>query len=172
MLVKCPMCPHAGIHCWVCNGKGNLEDSLLNKLRKEQADREEKREMKLYKELHKKYGVGQHFIVESEMAMTENYITHRDIRGNTIKEIGIGCEVENDDARFFVGSINDSRDLCSIDKTKPFTLKNKNSPMARCIEQGNYSASAETLSVVPNAEITDSNAGLDNTLIGEKHADR
>ena len=66
------------------------------------------------------------------------------------KSFGIGAEVENDDVRFFVGSINDSNWLCAIDKSKSWTLKNKNSPMARCIEQGNYSASAATLLVVPN----------------------
>lgn len=66
------------------------------------------------------------------------------------QSFGIGAEVENDEARFFVGSINDSNDLCAIDKSKPWTLKDKNSKMARCIEQGNYSASAATLTVVPN----------------------
>ena len=67
------------------------------------------------------------------------------------QSFGIGAEVENNDARFFVGAINDSHDLCAIDKSKPWTLKNKLSPLAKCIEQGNYSASASTLTVITNS---------------------
>jgi hypothetical protein len=69
------------------------------------------------------------------------------------QNFGIGSEVENDDIRFFVGAINDSGDMCAIDKTKPWTLKNKKSVMAKCIEHGNYSASAKTLTVSSNALI-------------------
>jgi len=62
--------------------------------------------------------------------------------------ISVGDEVENSSARFFVGSINESHNLCSIDKTKPFTLKDPNDQMAACIRQGNYSANAITLKVI------------------------
>ena len=57
----------------------------------------------------------------------------------------IGDEVENDLVRFFIGSINDSGNLCFIDKTKPWTVKNKNNPMAACAAQGNYGVSAYKL---------------------------
>lgn len=59
--------------------------------------------------------------------------------------VQVGDEVENDDVRFFVGAINESQRLCAIDKSRPFSLKNPASPMAPCIRQGNYSASADTL---------------------------
>jgi hypothetical protein len=62
--------------------------------------------------------------------------------------VQVGDEVENEDARFFVGSINDSQRLCFIDKTKPFTLKNPGGAFANCIKQGNYGATAHTLSRV------------------------
>ena len=68
-----------------------------------------------------------------------------DERGNVL--IVIGDEVENMDARFFVGAINTSQELCSIDKTKPFSALG-DSPLRNCIEQGNYSASAKTLRVI------------------------
>lgn len=68
--------------------------------------------------------------------MTNHLIDHR---GNRI--VRIGDEVENDDARFFVGAINESQRLCTLDKSKPWTLKNEGSHMAACIRQGNYSAS-------------------------------
>ena len=57
----------------------------------------------------------------------------------------IGDEVENDLVRFFIGSINDSGALCFIDKTKPWTVKNKKDPMAVCATQGNYGVSAYKL---------------------------
>ena len=63
--------------------------------------------------------------------------------GETIFKIG--DEVENDLVRFFIGSINDSGALCFIDKTKPWTLKNKNDPMAVCATQGTYGVSADKL---------------------------
>jgi hypothetical protein len=66
-----------------------------------------------------------------------------DPKGNII--VKLGDEVENNDARFFVASINESQQLCTLDKSKPFTLKNDKSPMAACIRQGNYSASAVSL---------------------------
>lgn len=59
--------------------------------------------------------------------------------------VQVGDEVENSDARFFVGTINQSQRLCSIDKSRPYSLLNDASPMAPCIRQGNYSASASTL---------------------------
>ncbi len=66
-----------------------------------------------------------------------------DERGRCL--VRIGDEVENDDARFFVGAINQSQTLCAIDKSRPYSLKNEASPMAACIRQGHYSASVETL---------------------------
>ena len=62
--------------------------------------------------------------------------------------ISVGDEVENNSARFFVGAINDSHNLCSIDKSKPFTLKDPKDPMADCIRRGSYSANAITLKVI------------------------
>ena len=79
--------------------------------------------------------------------MTDHLIDHR---GNRI--VRTGDEVENDDARFFVGAINESQRLCAIDKSKPWTLKNEESPMAACIRQGNYAASADTLRNLSNAK--------------------
>lgn len=73
-----------------------------------------------------------------------------DPKGNLI--VKVGDEVENDDARFFVGAINESQKLCTLDKSKPWTLKNEKSPMAACIRQGNYSASAVTLNNLSNRQ--------------------
>jgi hypothetical protein len=72
--------------------------------------------------------------------MTNHLINNR---GDLI--VCVGDEVENGDARFFVGAINESQQLCTLDKSKPFTLKNEASSMANCIRQGNYAASARTL---------------------------
>ena len=69
--------------------------------------------------------------------------------------ISVGMEVENDNVRFFVGAINDSHNLCSIDKTKPWTVKTTTDPMRKCMEQGNYAVNAALLRVVPdNAEVS------------------
>ena len=68
------------------------------------------------------------------------------------QHIGIGTEVENDDIRFFVGAINDSHNLCSIDKTKPWTVKTTTSPMRKCMESGNYAVNAVLLRVVTPKE--------------------
>lgn len=73
-----------------------------------------------------------------------------DNRGNRI--VCVGDEVENDAARFFVGEINESQQLCKLDKSKSWTLKNEASPMAACVRQGNYSASAVTLRVLSNSQ--------------------
>lgn len=75
-----------------------------------------------------------------------------------IDEVGtvivrVGDEVENDDARFFVGAINESQRLCAVDKQRPFSLKNPSSPMAACIKQGNYSASAYSLRPARQEEV-------------------
>ena len=70
-----------------------------------------------------------------------NYL--QDERGNIL--VRVGDQVENADARFFVGGINESQTLCHIDKSKPWELLNETSPMAACIKQGNYSASVHTL---------------------------
>ena len=73
--------------------------------------------------------------------------------------ISVGMEVENDNVRFFVGAINDSHNLCSIDKTKPWTVKTTTDPMRKCMEQGNYAVNAALLRVVPdNAKVTGSPA--------------
>ena len=68
--------------------------------------------------------------------MTDHLIDHI---GNL--SVSIGDEIENDDVRFFIGSINESGRLCAIDRTKPWKLKNEKSPMASCIRQGFYSTS-------------------------------
>jgi hypothetical protein len=78
--------------------------------------------------------------------MTDHLLDHR---GNLI--VKIGDEVENDDARFFVASINSSQRLCTLDKSKSWTLKNEASPMASSIRQGNYSASVYSLYNLSNA---------------------
>ena len=66
--------------------------------------------------------------------------------GNTV--VAVGDEVETADVRFFVGLINDSQRLCFIDKSKPWTLKNELSPMARCIRGGDYGVTADRLTRV------------------------
>ena len=72
--------------------------------------------------------------------------------GETI--VRVGDEVEDANVRFFVGAINDSHNLCSIDKTKPWTVKTTTDPMRKCMEQGNYSVNAALLRVVvDNAEV-------------------
>ena len=74
--------------------------------------------------------------------------THlRDLTGNSIK---VGDEVQNDHARFFIGAINESG-LCSIDKSKPFSLLDPDHKIGRCIEQGNYSVNCGgMIKVKPN----------------------
>ncbi len=73
--------------------------------------------------------------------------THlQDEKGRTI--VKVGDLVECKDARFFVGSINDSQSLCILDKSKPWELLNENSSMAACIKQGNYAASLSVLTVL------------------------
>jgi hypothetical protein len=69
-----------------------------------------------------------------------------DEKGNTI--VKVGDEVKNSDAQFFVGAINESQQLCSIDKGKPWSLLNEGHPMAAAIKQGNYAASAQTLKII------------------------
>ncbi len=71
--------------------------------------------------------------------------------GETI--VSVGDEVENSDVRFFVGAINDSHNLCSIDKTKPWTVKTTTDPMRKCMESGNYSVNAALLRVLPDNTI-------------------
>jgi hypothetical protein len=66
-----------------------------------------------------------------------------DEHGNRV--VAVGDEVETDDVRFFVGSINDSQRLCFIDKTKPWTLKNELATMARCIRGGDYGVATSSL---------------------------
>jgi hypothetical protein len=70
---------------------------------------------------------------------------------NTCTVIKIGDEVETDDVRFFVGSINDSQQLCFIDTSKPWQLLNDRCPMAACIRGGQYGVTAIKLRKV-NAE--------------------
>jgi len=57
----------------------------------------------------------------------------------------IGDEVETDDVRFFIGAINDSHNLCAIDKSKPWAVKTTTHPMRACMLQGNYSVNAAVL---------------------------
>jgi hypothetical protein len=75
--------------------------------------------------------------------MTDHLI---DEQGRVV--VKVGDEVENSDVRFFVGGINESQRLCHLDKTKPWTLKNKTAAMAACICRGNYSACADDLKQV------------------------
>ena len=80
--------------------------------------------------------------------------------GETI--VRVGDEVEDANVRFFVGAINDSHNLCSIDKTKPWTVKTTTDPMRKCMEQGNYSVNAALLRVVvDNAGDKPPQVGLD-----------
>ncbi len=62
--------------------------------------------------------------------------------------VSVGDEVEYDDIRFFVGAINDSHNLCAFDKSKPWTVKTTTHPMRKCMEQGNYSVTAQLLRCV------------------------
>ena len=66
--------------------------------------------------------------------------------GETI--VRVGDAAEDDTVRFFVGAITDSHNLCSIDKTKPWTVKTTTDPMRKCMEQGNYSVNAALLRVL------------------------
>ena len=78
--------------------------------------------------------------------------------------ISVGMEVENDNVRFFVGAINDSHNLCSIDKTKTWTVKTTTDPMRKCMEQGNYAVNAALLRVVPdNAELCGARSASERT---------
>lgn len=72
--------------------------------------------------------------------------------------ISVGMEVEDDNVRFFVGVINDSHNLCSIDKTKPWVVKTTTDPMRKCMEQGNYSVNAALLRVVSDSAMYTSNS--------------
>ena len=74
------------------------------------------------------------------MTQVTNWICY-----STGKSFKIGDEVEDANARFFIGAINDSHALCAIDKSKPWTAKNPANPMFKCIQQGNYSATAHRL---------------------------
>lgn len=62
--------------------------------------------------------------------------------------VKVGDEVQNADVRFFVGEINESQTLCFIDKEKPWTLLNPKTPMAACINGGDYGANLNTLAVL------------------------
>ena len=80
--------------------------------------------------------------------------------GETI--VRVGDEVEDEHVRFFNGDINDSHNLCSIDKTKPWTVKTTTDPMRKCMESGNYAVNAARLRIVPdNAEDKPPQVGLD-----------
>ena len=80
-----------------------------------------------------------------------NYLQNE--RGNVL--VRVGDQVENGDARFFVGGINESQTLCHLDKSMPWELLNENSPMAACIKQGNYSASVRTLKAANEGYLSD-----------------
>ena len=57
----------------------------------------------------------------------------------------VGDEVENDSIRFFIGVINDSRELCFVDKDKPWTVKDPSHPMSKCMTQGNFGITSRLL---------------------------
>jgi hypothetical protein len=57
----------------------------------------------------------------------------------------VGDEVENDSIRFFIGLINDSQELCFVDKEKPWTVKDHADPMAKCMAQGNFGIASRLL---------------------------
>ena len=63
--------------------------------------------------------------------------------GDTVFKVG--DEVENDSIRFFIGMINDSHELCFVDKTKPWTVKDQTDPMVRCMMQGNFGVTSHLL---------------------------
>ncbi len=64
----------------------------------------------------------------------------------------VGDEVQDKRARFFIGKINESCGLCSIDKTRPFTrLIADNEPFARAIDQGNYATNYASLTHVESS---------------------
>jgi hypothetical protein len=60
----------------------------------------------------------------------------------------VGDEVENDSIRFFIGLINDSGNLCFVDKDKPWTVKDQTNPMAKCMLQGNFGITSHLLKQV------------------------
>jgi hypothetical protein len=57
----------------------------------------------------------------------------------------VGDEVENDSIRFFIGMINDSCELCFVDKDKPWTVKDPTHAMSKCMTQGNFGITARLL---------------------------
>ena len=67
------------------------------------------------------------------------------------QHLTIGDEVQDKTVRFFIGAINDSHELCSIDKSKPWTLLDERDPMAACIRQGNYAVTASKLTLIAPA---------------------
>lgn len=65
--------------------------------------------------------------------------------GNMVNELKIGSIVESDIAIFTVGNINVNNGLVSMDKYKPYRIKNDKDPMASCIKSGYYAVAAPTL---------------------------
>jgi hypothetical protein len=57
----------------------------------------------------------------------------------------VGDEVENNSIRFFIGTINDSGNLCFVDKEKPWIVKDQTNPMAKCMSQGNFGIASHLL---------------------------
>ena len=72
--------------------------------------------------------------------MTDYLIDHE---GRVLAKVG--DHVENGDVRFYIADINESQQLCGLDRTRPWVLKNPTSPMAACITQGHYAARVGTL---------------------------
>ena len=56
----------------------------------------------------------------------------------------IGSVVESDLSIFSVGEIHGNK-LVSMDKEKPFRIKDKSNPMVKCVESGNYAVMAQCL---------------------------
>lgn len=67
--------------------------------------------------------------------------------GNTAEGLTVGAVVESDLAIFTVGAINEqTRDwLVIMDKDKPYKIKDKNHPMAKCVKSGHYAVIAPLL---------------------------
>lgn len=77
--------------------------------------------------------------------------------GNPTNGLTTGSVVESDLAIFTVGKINSHNWLVSMDKDKPYKIKDKNHPMAKCVESGHYAVYAGYLcfSSLEDAVITD-----------------
>ena len=64
--------------------------------------------------------------------------------GNLDGNLKVGTVVESDLAIFTVGEIHKNK-LVSMDKTKPYRIKDTSHPMSKCVERGNYAVIAQCL---------------------------